>query len=321
MRTRNWTGLAVAACVIALIGTSFYISRLTTDHPLPIYLAECRYAEIESPAIRTAIGNAIAAIHLDGVCATAYDVRGDFYFRQYEWKEAARQYGYGLQISPDDLNLRNDHGMTRIASNAFRDAKDDYTVMLRFDPRDTEAWMRRGNAKEVLGDWQGAIADYDQGLRIDPGNTEALGYRGRAFTLLGRYPEAIADLTRATDSDPDNLSTVLWLYLAQRKNGKDGGAWLRKHTQSLDLKPWPGSAIQYFLGNFSMDTLQSIVDADPHMDVMRQKCDAWFYLGEDALIRGDKDKARQLLMRTISGCDGVDYEWDAAQLELKRLGR
>ena len=51
-----------------------------------------------------------------------------------------------------------------------------------------------------------------------------------------------------------------------------------------------------------------------------QKCDGWFYLAEEAAAHGNRDRARDLFRETIGNCDAVDYEWDTAQIELRRLG-
>jgi YD repeat-containing protein len=324
MRLSRVVGLGSFVLVAAagvFLGASGWLAHYKTDHVWYWSQAGCRYAEIDDAFTRQSVARIAGFLWDPQSCAAAYYEQGNFYWSQGKWKEAMQQYGYGLRLSPDDPKLRTRHGGAAMASDRFEAAMQDYDVLLRLDPSNLDAMTRRGMARETLGDWQGAIADFSEVIRRDPDNDDALTYRGRAFTLLGRTREGIADLTASLDVAPGDLSTNLWLYLAQRRIGESAKEGLRARVENLDLKPWPGAAIAYFLGELPADTLERIGFDDPNNRVWRQECDAWFYLGEEALAQGDKQKARQLFRETTTQCDSVDFEWDAAQLELKHLGQ
>lgn len=322
MAGRYWRWVwAICAVLILSVSGLVWLAHAGTDRPWAWRQAGCRYAEIDNPTGREFVQAVAGVLWSPESCAGVYYDRGEFNWKQKWWDKATRDYGFGLRLTPDDLSLRNSHAMAAMASNQFAAAVQDYNIILRHDPSDTQAFTSRGESRETLGDWQGAIADYTAAIRTSPQSADVYIYRGRAYTLTGRLDDGIADLTKGLDISPDDLSSNIWLYIALRKAGKDAQTSLRTRTASLDLKPWPGAAIQYYLGQLPADTLEKIGFEDPNNRVWRQECDAWFYLGEDALARGDKDKARELFHKTTANCDSVDYEWGAAQLELKQLGK
>lgn len=319
MRFASSIILVLAIGSIGLIGASVYLAQSAAGPRWPWWLAACRYAEIDDASLRDSIGAIIVAIGASSTCSDAYNERGSNYWSELDWSDAAREFALGLRISPQDLNLRNKHGLASTASGQFESAKNDFTIIFRAMPTDSDVLVNRGQAREALGDWEGAIADYTLAIHYDPTNFVALSFRGRAYAVLARYREGSVDLQSALNIAPNDLSTNLWLYLARSRGGEPDKDRLRQRVESLDLKRWPGPAIKYFLGQLSADMLEQIAFDDPDMEVRHQQCDAWFYLAEDALLHNEKAKAIRLLKLTTSRCNAVDFEWNAAESELKRL--
>ena len=311
------SALTLLFLIVIAVSVWSWLSSPPGRERWPWYLSECRYAEIGDRNIRQFAQRLAAETGLSGVCSQVYYDRG--LAAEPHWKAAAEEYGFGLRISPDNRSLRVNHGMDSIASAEFRDAEADFTELLKLAPANSDYLTNRGQARELRGDWQGAIRDYSAAIRADPEVYGAYTYRGRAYALLGRYDLAIGDLAREFKLFPD-MPTALWLYLAKRKAGHDDRTSLRDEVRSSDLKRWPGPAIRYFLGQISGAELERIARSDPNVHYFHQSCDAWFYLGEEALANGDRARARSYFQKTVSNCDAVDYERDAAVLELERLG-
>jgi lipoprotein NlpI len=306
---------------LAAIGESLWLAHKMPQYlgPLSIASSGCRYAEIDNSKVRGLFNLAAAAIGAKGYCSEFYYFRGEGAIP--DWNKAGDEYKFGLRISPEDLILRRRHGLASIATARFQDARDDFTKVLQFEPEDTDALTYRGQSREGLDDWFGAVEDYGAAIIVDPKVYGAYTYRGRAYVLLGRYQEGIADLSHASELYQDDLSTILWLYIAQRKTGLNDIDKLRSEIKNIDTRRWPGPAIRYFLGEISATELQRIARTDPEVARFHQACDAWFYLGEEELMRGGRNKARSLFKLTVARCSPEDYEWGAAHLELKKLGK
>ncbi|HEY2032429.1 MAG TPA: tetratricopeptide repeat protein [Rhizomicrobium sp.] len=315
---RNWLWVVLVGAVAMITGAAIRLSAVSDRQPWPIYLIECRYAEIDAVPLRQVIGGISSGFGIGNFCANIYAGRGDEEEKLVRWKQAAREYRFGIRIAPDDLTLRLDDGLASLASNDPKQADEDFSTIIHADPTDTEALNDRGQSREMLGNWGGALADYSAAIAKDAKVYGSYTYRGRALTLLGRYSEGIADLTRAVKLLPHDQSSSLWLHLARERVGQPD-ADLPLRTKDMSLNRWPGPVLKYFLGRLSSDMLMRVAASDPDTQYWHQQCDAWFYLGEDALAKKDRTIARSLFQRTVSHCDAVDYEWDAAKLELSQL--
>ena len=86
------------------------------------------------------------------------------------------------------------------------------------------------------------------------------------------------------------------------------------------MRAWPAPVIRLYLGQLTLEALRAAAgDADPQ--TQRGKiCEANFYAGELALIRGKKDDAIKLFTAASSDCPLRWSEWESANAELKALG-
>ena len=75
----------------------------------------------------------------------------------------------------------------------------DYTVAIRRDPQDADAYNNRGAAYSDLGQDERAIEDYNQAIRVNPQLAEAYYNRGYAYQSLGMTKEAERDFAKAKE--------------------------------------------------------------------------------------------------------------------------
>ena len=78
-------------------------------------------------------------------------------------------------------------------------AIDDFTQVLRLDPKDASAYYQRALALKRGKAYERAIADFVQAVRLNPTNADAYLQRGLTYLVLSEYDQAGADLTRALD--------------------------------------------------------------------------------------------------------------------------
>ena len=69
---------------------------------------------------------------------------------------------------------------------AYDRALADFDVALKLRPEDLHARYRRGVTRYVSGDHAGAIDDFTQVLRLDPRHGGAYRYRADAYARLGQ---------------------------------------------------------------------------------------------------------------------------------------
>ena len=181
------------------------------------------------------------------------------------------------------------------------------------------AFFNRGRAYDHKGDYDRAIQDYDQALRLRPDYAEALSGRGRARFNSGQFAAAQPDFARALQLNPAYPYNAIWLYLAQARVGRDGSGELSKNATQIKLNEWPGQIISLFLSKMTPESvLAAAKDADPKKE-REQHCEAYFFLGEYAMIAGKQEEARRLFQQSVDTGVSNFIEYTGAQAELKGL--
>jgi tetratricopeptide (TPR) repeat protein len=176
------------------------------------------------------------------------------------------------------------------------------------------------------------IADYQRALGLlngalaDPTNQSdrrtALYVRGHANFDLGRYAEAAADFDATLEGRTTlkaRLSPLLWRYAAQVRARRDARTILAKDLGKESLDEWPGPIAKFLLGRLPAGELEVAAETDDIAKRSNGKCPAAFFIGIDALRRGDRQRAHEQLQLAQARCPTVsEFNW-AASSELKRF--
>lgn len=202
--------------------------------------------------------------------------------------EAIRFYTRAIdsgELSGANLGFAHEkRGSAMFHKRLYEDALDEFAIAIRLEPRSAGARASHGDTAFVLGRWEEAIQDYDGALELD----ESLAY------------------------------AVLWRYLAQLAVGKDAASDLAAAATRIDHAKWPAPVIDFYLGKTTPDEfLAAASGKDP--------CDEVFYVAEYQLRHGKRAEAEAMFRRAVQSCPhgnpGFSNEYDAAQAELKRLGK
>ena len=136
----------------------------------------------------------------------------------------------------------------------------------------------------------------------------------------GQFGAAVPDFSQAVKFAPTNLYRILLLYLAQARSGSHVQDDLAQATVGLDLKEWPGPIVSMYLGKLPEHVVfNAIVDIDPAKE-RQKRCQAYFYVGQQLLIRQNNSEAAKMFRETLATNATVLFEHEAAQAELKNLG-
>jgi len=265
-----------------------------------------------------ALGDMRAAPEQKAFFAHGYASRGNRLLAAQSWDEAAASYSKALGFDPKRKSAFVGRGIAELANTDADAALADFDRALALGAT-SDIYRHRGEAREQALDFEGAAADYSAALRLDP-LADAWGLRGRVEAVLGRTGMARGDLEHAIAIRPRSTIDYVWLHIVHLRQKIDDRAWLAGAAMRLDLGEWPGPAFAYYAGQIPADDMTQIALKSASTAKWHQRCDGWFYLGEEAAARGDEAHARELFRKTVSSCNALDYEWDAAKLELKRLG-
>ena len=135
---------------------------------------------------------------------------------------------------------------------------------------------------------------------------------------MHQFKAAEADLSRALQLAPTEPSPAVWLYLAQAHLGENATGPLKKINARL--KPiWPEPAVRFYLGELDRPTLIALAKSPDTNKDRKQRCQAYFFLGEAALIHHDRAEARKMFQKSIEMQVPDSYEFTGAVAELDQL--
>lgn len=90
-----------------------------------------------------------------------------------------------------------DQGNARIAQKDYKGAIDKFTMAIRINPNDADAYVFRGQAKYLLMEYKDAISDFNKAIDIQSEYAEAYDLRGIAKAELGDKTGACEDWQKA----------------------------------------------------------------------------------------------------------------------------
>jgi len=190
-----------------------------------------------------------------------------------------------------------------------------------------DSWLVIAQAQVYMqiGDFARALGLLDDALASATTPTDrrtGLYYRGHANFNLGQYAQAADDFDASLAGRPTlkaRLGPLLWRYAAQVRTRRDARGALAKTIGSENIDEWPGPIVKFLLGKLPVGELEVVAESDDAAKRSNGKCPAAFFIGMDAIRRGDKQRARDQLQLAQARCPTVsELNW-AATSELKRL--
>jgi tetratricopeptide (TPR) repeat protein len=141
---------------------------------------------------REALADYTVAIRVQPGSADAHLVRARVHRDLGKYDFALEDYTETIRLRPD-AKVYLARGCLQHEIGAYDQALADYEIALRLRPSDPVAHYHRGVTRYVMGDSAGAIQDFTDVIRHDPKHAGAYRYRGDAFARLGVYARAGAD--------------------------------------------------------------------------------------------------------------------------------
>jgi lipoprotein NlpI len=260
------------------------------------------------------------AIRLNPSHANAFSNRGVAYARKGDYDRAIQDYDEAIRLNPNHADAFSNRGVAYGRKGDYDRAIQNYDEAIRLNPNHANALYNRGNAYKRKGDYDQAVKDYDRVIRLNPKHADAYSNRGLVRFYQGQFAAAVPDLSQAVGFDPVNLYRILLLYLAQARAGGSAEDGLSEATKGLDLKEWPGPIISMYLGKGPVQVVfDAVADANP-IKQRQKRCQAYFYVGQQLLIRQNNNEAAKMFRESLATNVSVLFEYEGAQAELKHLG-
>jgi lipoprotein NlpI len=245
--------------------------------------------------------------------------RGGAYSKLARWDEALADFNALLKIVPNDPNTFYARAWVHAQRGDDKAAIADLDRVLNLAPHDQDALMDRGGLNIRAGRHDDAIRDFSHLLELDPKAAAAAYNRGRAYYAKQDFKNAAEDFALALKLRADNPYAALRLYLAQSHLGKGDAAVLKKSIDKLDPSIWPRPLLELFAGTGTDPALVAGINELPpklRTDVL---CEAQYYLGERALLKGDREAARDYFTAAAATGASTTIERIDAKAALARV--
>lgn len=245
--------------------------------------------------------------------------RGGAYSKLGRWDDALADFNALLKMVPNDPNTRYARAWVHAQRGEDKAAIADLDQVLEIAPDDQEALLDRGGMNVRAGRYDDAIRDFGRLLKLDPKAAAAAYNRGRAYYAKQDFKNAADDFALTLKLRADNPYAALRLYLAQAHIGKGDEAVLKKGIDKLDPAIWPRPLLELFAGTGKDPELIAGINQLPpklRTDVL---CEAQYYLGERALLNGDKKAARDYFAAAAATGASTTIEHIDAKAALARV--
>ncbi len=246
--------------------------------------------------------------------------RGAAYAKIGKWNQALADFDALLEAVPNDPNTLYARAWVRAQLGDDAKAIADLDQVLALAPDDVDALVDRGGLNIRAGRYKAAVQDFSALLKLEPKSAAAAYNRGRAHYASGEFKAADADFALALKLRTDNPYAALRAHLAQaRVAGKfpKEDAALKAAAEKLEPEVWPRPLLEMFLGIGTPDALLAGINQVPPNLRPPVLCEANYYLGERALLAGDKDAARAYFQAAIDTKAATQLEYIDAKNALR----
>ncbi len=183
-----------------------------------------------------------------------------------------------------------------------------------------DTYHLKGEVYSQHGDQERALEAFAQAVKLEPRHDVSLA-RGHAYFLQGNYRAAQADLKDAVEhlTGDSQLHAVIWLYFATQRLGQDARTMIAAMRSRADLSKWPGPAVTMLLGQSTEEEMLAAAWSFDRKTELLQRCEAYFFLGEQRLLNADKEGARAAFKEALGTGVKMYLEYAFSRLELARL--
>jgi lipoprotein NlpI len=167
-----------------------------------------------------------------------------------------------------------------------------------------------------------ALACFEKTVEIRPDDPIPYSMAAFAAFYAGNYDKAIRLFDKELEMGGDEVKYAwIWRHIAKMKLGLDDKKFA-SFAESLEFDgEWPSPVISFYAGTMSKRRcMEMAADRDPKRD-KEKKCEAYYYIGEMELAKGDREEAEKLFEKCLE-CGIRDFrETLASKIRVEELKR
>jgi carboxyl-terminal processing protease len=316
----------------------------------------CKFNSGSAPTVReAACRNALKSDKLEpDAQGNVLNWLGLALFDEHRLDEALATYRSGLEIKPSFAALYYNIGIAYRDKFDFTEARAAFDKAASLNPQGPAPILERGLATAFLGDAAAGVADMQKAIALKSDDYHYFTKLMRGELVNGDLPAATAAidraiaveprlwdgagvlvyylgnsrdkldplLARAMDHAPDFPYWYLWKGLLLKKAGDEAGAnaAIENGRQRIRNIPWEAALFDYAAGDITLGELRARVRSNNPRAQSEHTCSINFFVGELAMIAGDRDGARTAWQRAVDSQVYYFGEYGAAKIRLAQLG-
>jgi len=145
---------------------------------------------------------------------------------------------------------------------------------------------------------------------------------GRLASYQGEHARAVRSFAQAMDND-DGIGVVyaaIWLHVAARRGGLNASPTLLSFAEGQSFAEWPSPVIQMLTGAIRPEEAIAMAQSSDISIDQAQKCEVYFYAGEQYLINQKPDAAKTAFEAAVATgmTEFLEYDWALRELELMK---
>jgi carboxyl-terminal processing protease len=265
-----------------------------------------------------ALRNFRAASELDPNDGWPYYNMGLAHQKLGHYAEARTVFEKAVPMLPDSADAFYNRGRSRGNVGETDLAIEDLRAAIAMDASVIDYYDQLATLQLAKGEVDAAVAAADKGVAADP----AYWGTGAVLTyyVAGKFDAAIGMIERALKEDPNYGYWYLWKALAQKGKGDSAGAAATlEEGLSHVADNWPAPLLQRVAGKIDEDELRDGARLGSQKRQAEQLSEVDFYIGELALLAGDRETARRAMQNCVNARIYYYYETAAAKARLAQL--
>jgi lipoprotein NlpI len=203
----------------------------------------------------------------------------------------------------------------------LREALADASEAVKLTPSYPDAFSCRAYAYLVAGRFEESIADFSKAITLGATDSHTLQRRGIAKLYANKLDDAAEDFARASEMGDATVYADLWVVSTYHRLGRPLPEAVLKRAKAEPRGDWPRPALAVLTGDLAPDDMLKLVGGKSGDDRTTALAEAYFYLGQHYLVRGDKARAREFFEKSRGQNILIYMEHTAAAFELQALGR
>ncbi len=225
----------------------------------------------------------------------------------------------GAAEGKDLAELFRNRGVARNYMLQYPEALQDFSRAVEIDQVNAQYYEDRAITHLKLREYEDAARDLDMALGLDPKRGSAYREKGRLAFYQKDFYRASQEFSRALQNAEGEqvVYAVLWIEMALRRGNIGGQGPIGVIAAQMQPGQWPTAVVQMLAGQLEPEAAIAAATSIKPRQMLMQQCEAYFYAGQQHLIRGDKDKAKAAFEAAVATnvTEFMEYDWAVQELE------